>query len=244
MKICLAQTRPIKGEIDKNIETHKKFINLATCEGANIIFFPELSLTGYEPRLAKELATTQDDKRFDDFQKISNSHNITIMVGMPTKLNAEILISMVIFQPNQSRQTYSKNRLHPDEFRYFIHGQQQTILMIDNKKIAPAICYESLQFEHSEKAFNNGAEIYIASVAKSKNGVAKAFKHYPDIAKKYSMTVLMSNCLGLCDDFESVGRSSIWNKDGLLLGQLNETSEGILLYNTDDQKVFTCIAID
>lgn len=232
MKICVAQTRPIKGEIDKNIQIHKKFIDLATSKGANMIFFPELSLTGYEPKLAKHLATTQDDTRFDDFQKISDSHNITVGVGMPTKSNSGILISMIIFQPNKSRQTYSKQILHSDEFPYFVHGQQQIILTAE-KKIAPAFCYESLQLEHSERAFNSGVEIYIASVAKSANGVAKAIKHYPDIAKKYSMTVLMSNCLGPCDDFESVGKSAIWNKNGLLVEQLDET-EGILLYDTND----------
>lgn len=237
MKICVVQTRPIKGEIDKNIEIHKKFIDLAIFKGADMIFFPELSLTGYEPKLAKNLATTQDDTRFDPFQKVSDSHNITVGVGMPIKSNSEILISMIIFQPDQSRQTYSKQILHSDEFPYFINGQQQVILTTENKKIAPAICYESLQHEHAESVFRNGVEIYIASVAKSANGVAKAFKHYPDIAKKYSMTVLMSNCLGPCDDFESVGKSAIWNKDGLLVGQINKTTEGILLYDTDTEKV-------
>jgi predicted amidohydrolase len=236
MKICIAQQRPIKGEIDKNIEIHRKFIDLAISKGADMIFFSELSLTGYEPKLAKNLATTQDDKRFDDFQKISDSYNITIGVGMPTKSNSDILISTIVFQPNQSRQTYSKQILHPDELPYFVNGQQQIILTTE-KKIALAICYESLQPEHAERVFNKGVEIYIASVAKSANGVAKAFKHYPDIAKKYSMTVLMSNCLGLCDDFESVGKSAIWNKDGLLIGQLNETTEGILIYDTDAEKV-------
>jgi predicted amidohydrolase len=236
MKICVAQQRPIKGEIDKNIEIHKKFIDLAISRGADMIFFSELSLTGYEPKLANILATTQDDIRFNDFQKISDSYNITIGVGMPTKSNSDILISTIVFQPNQSRQTYSKQILHPDELLYFVNGQQQIILTTE-KKIALAICYESLQPEHAERVFNKGVEIYIASVAKSANGVAKAFKHYPDIAKKYSMTVLMSNCLGLCDDFESVGKSAIWNKDGLLIGQLNETAEGILIYDTDAEKV-------
>jgi predicted amidohydrolase len=237
MKICVAQIRPAKGETDKNIEIHKKFIDLAISKKADAIFFPELSLTGYEPKLAKNLATTQNDKRFDDFQNISDSHNITIGVGMPTKSNSDILISMIIFQPHESRQTYSKQILHSDEFPYFVNGQQQIILTTKNKKIAPAICYESLQPEHAERAFKSRAEIYIASVAKSANGVAKAFKHYPNIAKKYSMIVLMSNCLGQCDDFESVGKSAIWNKDGLLVGQLNETAEGILIYDTDMEKV-------
>ena len=244
MKICVAQTRPVKGETDKNIKIHKKFIDLAISQGAKMIFFPELSLTGYEPKLAKNLATTQDDRRFDDFQEISDSHHITIGVGMPTKSNSDILISMIIFQAHKSRKTYSKQILHSDELPYFANGQQQIILTSDQKKIAPAICYESLQPEHAARAFQNKAEIYIASVAKSANGVAKASEHYPDIAMQYSMTVLMSNCLGSCDDFESAGKSAIWNKDGLLVGQLNETAEGILLYDTDTEKVIECFVMD
>ncbi len=236
MKICVAQTRPVKGETDKNIEIHKKFIDLAISQGANIIFFPELSLTGYEPKLAKKLATTQDDKRFDEFQEISNSHHITIGVGMPTKRNSDILISMIIFQAHKSRQTYSKQILHSDELPYFANGKQQIILTSEQKKIAPAICYESLQPEHAARAFLNKVDIYIASVAKSANGVAKAIEHYPNIAKRYSMTVLMSNCVGSCDGFDSIGKSAIWNKDGLLVGQLNETTEGILLYDIDTEK--------
>jgi predicted amidohydrolase len=240
MRICVVQTRPVKGEIEKNIEIHKKFIDLAISQGTNMIFFPELSLTGYEPKLAKNLATTQDDKRLDDFQKMSDSHHITVGVGMPIKSNSDISIGMIIFQPHKSRQTYSKQILHSDELPYFVKGQQEIILTSEDKRIAPAICYESLQPEHAERAFKNKAEIYIASVAKSVNGVAKAVKHYPNIAKQYSMTVLMSNCLGPCDDFESVGKSAIWNKNGLLVGQLNETAEGTLLYDTDTEKVKVC----
>lgn len=51
------------------------------------------------------------------------------------------------------------------------------------------------------------------------------------------MTVLMSNCVGRCDDFECGGRTSIWNEKGLLLGQLNATDEGILIINTDTQEL-------
>ncbi len=49
MKISIALTKPIKGDIEANIETHKRFINLAVSNGANAIFFPELSITVYEP---------------------------------------------------------------------------------------------------------------------------------------------------------------------------------------------------
>jgi predicted amidohydrolase len=237
MKICVAQTRPFKGDIQKNIAAHKNLINIAVSYGADCIIFPELSLTGYEPELAKDLVTTHDDSRLDDFQKISDTNKITIGVGIPTKTNSGILISIIIFQPYKPRQTYSKQHLHSDEYQYFICGEHQLILTLNDKKVVPAICYESLLSEHSENAFKSGAEFYIASVAKSETGVTKAVKHFPDIASKYSMTVLMANCVGYCDNFESVGKTSIWNNYGELVGQLNDTNEGILIIDTDTEKV-------
>ncbi len=212
-------------------------INIAVTHGADIIVVPELSLTGYEPGLAKSLATDTDDKIFDCFQEISDTNKITIGVGMPVKSSSGILISMIIFQPHQPKQTYSKQYLHEDEFPYFINGQGQVFLTIENIKIAPAICYESLLPEHSANASKNGAAIYIASVAKSASGVEKAFKHFPEVANKYAMTVLMANAVGPCDNFESAGKTSIWNNKGLLVGQLNDTHEGILIVDTETQEV-------
>ena len=237
MKICVAQTRPVKGDIQSNIDNHKKLIDLAVSNGADTIIFPELSLTGYEPELSKELATNQDDSRFDDFQKISDTRQITIGVGVPTKNNTGICISMVLFQPHKARQTYSKKYLHPDEEEFFISGQSSTGLIGNKTNIALAICYELSVPEHSENAFKSGAEIYIASVAKSVNGVDKAIKSLSDIANKYSMTVLMSNCVGQCDGYECGGKTSIWNNKGLLVGQLNDTNEGIIIIDTDTQEL-------
>lgn len=237
MKIAVAQARPIAGDISANIETHKKLIALAISRKANTIFFPELSVTGYEPELAKALATNQDDKKFDVFQQISNQNKITIGIGVPTKANSGIQISMIIFQPDTSRQTYSKQQLHTDEFPYFTKGDKQIILTIENKKIAPAICYESLQTDHSDKVKKLGADIYVASVAKSQNGIDKAMTHYPSIAKRFSILVLMANCVGFCDNFESIGQSSVWTKHGVLAGQLDEKSEGILIFDTETEEI-------
>lgn len=237
MKICVAQTKPEKGNIKYNIENHLGWIELAVAEKSDLIIFPELSLTGYEPELAKELATDQKDSRLDKFQKISDSNAITIGIGLPTKSNSGIFISMVIFQPNRDRKIYSKQKLHLDELPYFIQGNEQIMLNIKNKRIAPAICYESLQPEHSEKANRLGAELYLASVAKSQNGIEKAFAHYPKIAKKYSMPVLMANSVGFCDNFLSVGQSAIWDNKGNLLKKLENDKEGLLLFETETQQV-------
>jgi predicted amidohydrolase len=237
MKICVAQTKPMKGNIQGNIKSHKKLINLAISHGANMVIFPELSITGYEPQLAKNLATDQADSRFDDLQKIADSQQITIGIGIPTKHEEGIMISMAIFQPDRPRQVYSKQYLHEDEYPYFVNGEQPVFLTESGQKISLAICYELSVPEHSAHAYSNGAGVYIASVAKTVNGLEKAFKNLSDIAKQYSMTVLMSNCIGPCDDFESAGKSSIWNNQGMLVGQLNDTQEGILLIDTYTQEI-------
>jgi predicted amidohydrolase len=237
MKICVAQTRPVKGDIQSNIDNHKKLIDLAVSYRAEIIIFPELSLTGYEPGLSKELAVNQDDNRFDDFQKISDTRQITIGVGIPTKNNTGTCISMLLFQPHKARQAYSKKYLHPDEDEFFISGQSSVGLTGNKTNIALAICYELSVPEHSENAFKSGAEIYIASVAKTAIGVEKAITNLSDIANRYSMTVLLSNCVGQCDGDECGGKTSVWNSKGLLRGQLNDTNEGIIIFDTDTQEL-------
>jgi predicted amidohydrolase len=241
MRISVAQTRPVKGDITANIAIHKKLITLAVSLKADAIFFPELSMTGYEPELAKELATSLEDKRFDDFQKISDTNKITIGRGAPTRYDAGILISMIIFQPDKPRQIYSKQQLHSDEFPYFVCGNNQIILTVGDIKIAPAICFEALQADHSENASHLGAQVYVASVAKSQNGIDKAQRHFPVIAGKYAMTVVMANCVGYCDHFESIGASAVWTSNGNLAGQLDDKSEGILLFDTGTEEIISMV---
>jgi predicted amidohydrolase len=237
MKICVAQTRPVTGDIQGNIDSHKKLIDLAISNGADVIIFPELSLTGYEPKLSKDLATNQDDSRFDDFQEISNTGQITVGVGVPTKNNTGIYISMVLFQPHKARQTYSKKYIHPDEEEFFIGGQSFTGLKVNQTNVALAICYELSVPEHAEAAFKSGAEVYIASVAKFVNGVGKAIDRLSEIANQYSVPVLMSNCIGQADGDECAGKTSVWNNKGVLVGQLNDTDEGILIFDTGTQNL-------
>lgn len=236
MRICVAQTKPVKGDVQGNIDQHKKLIDLAVAHRAETIIFPELSLTGYEPELAGELATTVDDHRLNDFQIISDDKQITVGVGMPIRGNGGIFISLIIFQPGQLRQIYSKQYLHEDEYPYFINGQQQVFLS-GKKKIALAICYEVSVPEHAEHAFKNGAEIYLASVAKTQQGVEKATASLSHIARSYSVPVLMSNCVGPSDNFISAGASSVWNAHGVLVAQLNTTDEGILVFDTETEEV-------
>lgn len=237
MKICLAQTQPVRGAIQRNIDNHKTFIELALSCGAETIIFPELSLTGYEPELAEALATDLEDSRFDVFQNLSNTGRITIGVGVPTKSDTGICISMILFQPYQERQLYSKKYIHPDEEPFFVRGDSRVNLAGSGARMALAICYELSVPEHVENAVQNGAEWYIASVVKFVSGIDKALHRLAEIAHTYSMTVFMANSVGQSDGHPCAGKTSVWNNRGALIGQLDDTSEGILLFDTATEKV-------
>ena len=228
MKICLAQIAPFKGDIQKNIEKHIVYVKEAIENRADLICFPELSITGYEPELAGSLATTADDNRFDLFQDLADSGQITICIGFPLITDDGINISLLIFQPKRSRQTYSKQYLHSDEKPYFAEGKEQIIIEIDGVKIAPAICYESLLPEHFEKANVMGCDVYMASVAKPKSNIERAYEYFAELSKSKSLPILMVNSIGYSDNFLSAGGSAVWDRNGELIDSIDSESEGLL----------------
>lgn len=232
MKICIAQTESLKGNVRMNIQNHLRIIERATELNSDVIFFPELSITGYEPDLAAVLATNLENSIFNPFQELADKSEITIGIGMPTKQIDGTNISMLIFQPQEKRSIYSKQMLHSDELPFFICGTKQTFLKIKDQKIAIGICYETLQREHFLNANQNGAVIYVASVAKPESGISEAFSHFQKLAKEFNTPILMSNCVGLCDNFLSVGQSAVWNRKGELMEQLDNKNQGILIYDS------------
>ncbi len=237
MKICVVQTRPIKGDVASNIADHKKMIDLAVVDGADMVIFPELSLTGYEPTLAQELAMSPQDAQLDEFQVISDAENVTIGAGIPTENGQGYCISMVLFQPNQPRRIYSKKYLYVDEKSFFVSGENFPVLPVNERQIGLAICYELSVAAHAETAVASGVDVYVASVAKTKAGVEHASKRLAHIAQTHNMPALMSNCVGPADNFMSAGKTAVWNKDGQLLAQLDDTNEGYIIFDTDNEAV-------
>lgn len=229
MRVGAVQCKSIAGDITTNIERHLQFIQIAANNNIDLLFFPELSIIGYEPKLAKPLAMTISDPALESLKEQSNRHGITIGVGLPLAVEEQVQIGMVWFIPNEPSLSYAKQQLHDDELPYFVSGEEQLILRSGNYTIAPAICYESLQPSHADHAVAMGANVYLASVAKSEGGIAKAMRHYPEVALKHNMFVIMGNCIGHNDDFVSAGQSAAWDRNGNLLAQMDHNSEGILM---------------
>ncbi|MDF2932931.1 MAG: carbon-nitrogen hydrolase family protein [Chryseobacterium sp.] len=237
MKIAAAQIQPIKGDILSNIEKHKILIDIAINNGTDLIIFPELSITGYEPGLAEQLSLHYEDPILNNFQNISDKNSISIWIGMPTKSEGKLFISCIMFHPKKRREIYSKRNLFPTEVEFFSKGNGFCHLEILQNKISLAICYDISDPTHSYEAYGAGSNIYIASVLNSINGIDDDLIKLSDIAKKYTMTVLMANFVGESGGYVCAGKTSVWNNDGNLIDQLDNKNEGIIILNTESNQV-------
>ena len=108
---------------------------------------------------------------------------------------------------------------------------------IGDSIIAPAICYDLSNPEHSKKAYEDNANIYIASVLSDVDDIDSDIKKLSAIACKYEMIVFMANFIGQSGGFECAGKTSIWNKEGNIVGQLNDKNEGLLVFDTATYEV-------
>jgi len=232
MRICAAQLAAVPGDIAANVGRHVLVVELAWSQQADLVFFPELSLTGYEPTLAQGLATDADDARLDVFQTVADARRIIIGVGLPTRSKSGPQISLVVFRPLERRLTYSKQRLHADELPWFAGGEEQLVIDAGGHRLAPAICFESLQPDHASAVAELGADTYLVTAAKPHRNVEPARQHYSSIARRHSMIVLMANCVGPSDDFVGAGRSAAWTERGRLAAELSDHDEGIVMIDT------------
>lgn len=101
MKIAVAQNRPVAGDVEHNVARHLALAGVAASNGAELVVFPELSLTGYEPKRAAEMARLPDDACFDELQALCNDNKVSIGVGVPLKTAGLPRISTLLFRPGR-----------------------------------------------------------------------------------------------------------------------------------------------
>lgn len=230
MILAAAQTKPKRGNIASNLLNHYQLIELAAQNGAQLIAFPEMSITGYERENALEMAFAEDDYRIDHLKDLATDNNITIIAGAPILIENQLFIGEFIIAPNDSVSIYTKQFLHEGEDELFQSSfDNNPIITIENQNIAFAICADIDNPKHPENAKRNNADIYIASIFFSPNGIPNAYRNLQHYAEKHKINVLMSNFSGESWGSPSAGQSAFWNQNGELIGQMNESDSGLLL---------------
>src|SRR5258705_8584733 len=82
MRVALAQMAPLLGKVESNLQTHLEIARKAKRAGADLVVFPELSLTGYLLQdLVPEIAVPPErDSQIRDLLRLSR--RIAIVVGL------------------------------------------------------------------------------------------------------------------------------------------------------------------
>ena len=236
MLLALCQLRPEAGDVAANVAAHLRFLRASADRGADLAVFPELSLTGYEPRRALRLAFAADDARIEPLRAFASSARMHAIVGAPLRAADKPRIGAAWIRRDGTVRWLGKQLLHEDELPFF--GAQPAecpTLDVDAngvERIGFAICYELSRPEHAQRAFADGAKRYLASVAKTARGVEAAHARLAAIAREHGAPVWMVNCVGPCDGDRAAGGSAAWDANGKLVASLPGEAEGILLVDT------------
>src|SRR5580698_6473087 len=150
MKIALAQTNSTVGDLCGNAKRMLEFATRASAAGANVVVFPELSLTGYPPRdlLEKETFLDRTEQHLERLAADAAPLNVSLICGTVTRTGSPaglpIYNSAAVLK--DGRITFRQHKmLLPtydvfDEARYFEPATKQSPLALGDAVYALTIC--------------------------------------------------------------------------------------------------------
>lgn len=108
--IAVAQTCPIPGDVAANLAQHVTLAHLAIAGGAEVVVFPELSLTGYELAEAPALAFERLDSRLEPLLALARRYRVTLVVGAPVRLGGRLHLGAAVLDADGGLEWYAKLR--------------------------------------------------------------------------------------------------------------------------------------
>jgi predicted amidohydrolase len=216
--IAAAQSSSIKGAIPQNVRRHAELAAAAREHGADVVVFPELSLTGYEPTIAADVAVDANDRVLRPLEEMADQSQIVILAGCPLRSGfGKPYIGMLIFQPGREVAVYRKRFVHSSEEPYFTASDDTVVFPACGTTIGVAICADIKHPIHAADAARQGAKIYAAGVAKTPEEMAAAEASMAAHAKKHGMLTVMANHASPTGGFPMAGRSAIWDEAARLV---------------------------
>jgi predicted amidohydrolase len=228
LSLAAAQTVPVGGDVDANIDRHLRIVRVAAERGARVLVFPELSLTGYEPDHAADLAFTLRDVRLAPLVAAASRDGMTLIVGAPVRLNGRLHIGAFVLGPTRPPILYTKHHLGEGEGAVFSAGDRDPLIDVDGMPMSVAVCADANHPSHPADAASRGAEVYLVSTLitldefEHKSGYLRAY------AARHAMPVVFANYGGPSGGLDAGGRSAIWSESGALLVQLDGPGPGFV----------------
>ena len=169
MKIGIAQINTTVGDLTGNFEILRCAYDELSSDGADLVIFPELALSGYPPRdlLLKKRFGEDCAEKLNQFAKLTGE--CPALLGYPEKIDLKqsrsYYNSAALCFDGEVKQVFRK-RLLPtydvfDEDRYFESGKSPLYFSLLGKKIAVSICediWNSNGNQHSENPITDIAK--------------------------------------------------------------------------------------
>lgn len=175
--VSLAQINPALGDIEKNLKTHLEFIAKAKKQGADLVVFPELSLTGYFLRdLTQEVALAIDAPAIHKL--VAASKGISIVFGFVEESADHRFYNSAIFAEdgkilNKHRKVYLPTYGIFEDARYFAPGESFRSFSSKHGKFGILICEDLWHLSASYLYFLQGVDAMICLSSSPGRGIAE-----------------------------------------------------------------------
>ncbi|NKB34284.1 MAG: NAD+ synthase [Pseudomonadales bacterium] len=221
LKLVMAQLNFLVGDIDGNtdrvIESARQAINE---ESADLIAFPELTLTSYPPEdlLLRPSLQLRIEKAI---KKILDANlDIYLVIGYPLLRDNGLFNALSVIKGDQCLATYLKQCLPNyqvfDEYRYFQAGTEPCVLNILGVKCAFTICEDLWESEPIQQAKEAGAQFVININASPFhiNKLAERKSLLKQRCQQGGIPILYVNLVGGQDELVFDGGSMVADKHG------------------------------
>ena len=231
MRIALAQINPVVGDIEGNT---KKIISIIKKTKADIVVFPELSITGYSPQDLILKSNFIDINTKALTQIIKYTKNKAAIVGFIEKAYENPYNSAAVIRNQQIVEIHRKiclpNYTIFDEKRWFREGNNATIFELDGKKIGVSICEDIWFPETTKKQKDKGAELIInISASPYRKGKLETIENIlRQRWEENKIPIIYVNQVGAQDGIVYYGHS-MYFKDGKVIKKCKDFEEDILI---------------
>ena len=214
MKICMAQINTVVGDIVGNTDRVLSVSRVQQVEGAQIVVFPELTLTGYPP----EDLLLRDDLRLRTDKALQTlcsalPEELVVIVGYPRFRHGALYNTAGVITKGEVVAEYDKQCLPNyqvfDEKRYFSAGTEPCVISVGGIQFGLTICEDIWHDEPAAKARAAGAEVLINLNASPfhRGKQVERIAQVRDAAVLHSMPILYVNQVGGQDELVFDGGS-------------------------------------
>lgn len=234
LSIALAQTNSVLGNVQRNLEKHLAIIHQAQANGAELLIFPELSLTGY---VLQDLVPTvacrpnRDDPNFRPL--LDASHKLDLVVGFVEEDSRNrFYIASAYLSRGEVVHVHHKVYLPTyglfDESRFFAWGDAVQAFDTRFGRAGMLICEDFWHASPPYLLWLDGADLFLLSSASPGRGLSSApllesARWVNHILRAYSSLytsfVAHTNRVGYEDGLNFWGGAAVYDPNGDLLTQ-------------------------